>query len=68
MAGESATKWRIRPADETAWREVADEVFILDLRTSMHWALNRSAAVLWIASPKGGPWRGWPSGFKSGSV
>jgi coenzyme PQQ synthesis protein D (PqqD) len=54
MAGESATRWRIRPPDEIAWREVADEVIVLDLRTSMYWALNGSAAVLWIALAEGG--------------
>ncbi len=68
MAGESATRWRIRPPDEIAWGEVADEVIVLDLRTSMYWALNGSAAYFGLPSPKGGPWRSWPSGFKSSSV
>jgi hypothetical protein len=53
MPPEDATKWRIRPPDEVAWREVADEVIILDLRTSMYWTLNGSASVLWMALAEG---------------
>jgi Coenzyme PQQ synthesis protein D (PqqD) len=46
-------RWRARPADEVAWREVDDEVVLLDLRTSMYWSLNGAAAVLWVALADG---------------
>lgn len=53
MAGEEAISWRIRPPDELVWREVADEVIVLDLRTSMYSRLNGSASVLWMALAEG---------------
>ena len=53
VAGED-TKWTVRPPDELAWRELANEVVILDLRTSKYLTLNGSAAVLWAALAEGG--------------
>ncbi len=35
------------PPDKIVWREVGDEIVILDLRTSLYWTLNGSATVLW---------------------
>jgi len=36
-----------------AWREVDDEVVLLDLRTSMYWSLNGSGSLLWVALADG---------------
>jgi len=38
--------------DGISWREVDDEVVILDLETSKYLSLNGSAAVLWLALQK----------------
>lgn len=43
----------MKPADELAWRDVSEGVVILDLRTSMYWSLNGSAALLWMALAEG---------------
>ncbi len=49
----SEGRWRIRPPDQIAWREVGEEVVILDLRTSTYWTLNGSATLLWAALVEG---------------
>lgn len=46
-------RWRVKPPEQLVWREVADEVVILDLRTSVYWSLNGSAALLWPALVEG---------------
>lgn len=42
-------KWRAKAPEDVVWREVGEEIVVLDLRTSMYWVLNGSAAVLWMA-------------------
>jgi len=39
-------RWKIR-SDQVAWEVLDDEVVILDLRQSLYWSLNDSAAALW---------------------
>jgi len=53
MEGAGQTRWQARPPDKIVWREVGDEIVILDLRTSLYWTLNGSATVLWSALIKG---------------
>lgn len=54
MAEASAQRWQVRPPEELAWKETGEgEVVVLDLRTSKYWALNGSAAVLWLALAEG---------------
>lgn len=53
MEGAGQNGWRVRPPDTIVWREVGDEVVILDLRTSLYWTLNGSATVLWSTLTEG---------------
>jgi hypothetical protein len=53
MTVAGTARWRVKPPDQLVWREVASEVVILDLRTSMYWTLNGSAAVLWLTLAEG---------------
>lgn len=39
--------------DELSWRQVDDEVVILDLRTSKYLSLNGTAALLWTTMAAG---------------
>ena len=44
MADDARFKLR---GDELAWREVDDEIVVLDLRSSRYLSVNSSGAVLW---------------------
>jgi hypothetical protein len=39
-------RWKLRDAD-LDWREVEDELVVLDLRDSRYLAINRTGQVLW---------------------
>lgn len=38
---------RFKHAPNTAWRRIEDEAVILDLRTSVYFSLNDTAAFIW---------------------
>lgn len=40
------TRFKLR-GEELAWREVDDEIVVLDLRSSRYLSVNSSGAVLW---------------------
>lgn len=46
QSSELARVWHPRERELT-WREIDDEVIVLDLRSSMYLRLNASSAVLW---------------------
>lgn len=46
------TVWRLRTRN-VAWREVEDEVIVLDLRSSQYLTLNDTGAFLWILLESG---------------
>jgi hypothetical protein len=43
---------RLRP-DSIAWRQVGDELVVLDLRTSRYLSANASAGLLWRGLERG---------------
>ncbi len=38
---------RFKHAPDTAWRRIDDEAVVLDLRTSVYYSLNDTAALIW---------------------
>jgi hypothetical protein len=44
--------WRLRTGD-IAWREVEEEVVVLDLRSSQYLTLNGTGAFLWAMLDRG---------------
>ncbi len=46
MGTESHQVWRLR-TDDITWREVDDEIVILDLRGSLYHSVNQVGALLW---------------------
>ena len=46
------TVWRLNTS-HIAWREVEDEVIVLDLRTSEYLTLNDTGAFLWVVLESG---------------
>ena len=54
MTGVQAATADLRvDASQAEWREVGDEVLILNVRTGRYLALNRSASLLWPALVEG---------------
>ncbi|MCI4061282.1 PqqD family protein [Micromonospora sp. R77] len=46
MNTDTSTVYRVRD-DRVAWRAAGDEAVLLDVRQSVYFALDRSAALLW---------------------
>lgn len=44
---------KFKHAPHTAWRQVNDEVIVLDLKSSVYYSLNDSASELWQRLAKG---------------
>ncbi|SCF19585.1 Coenzyme PQQ synthesis protein D (PqqD) [Micromonospora haikouensis] len=46
MNTDAATVYRVRP-ERVAWRAAGDEAVLLDVRQSVYFGLDSSAALLW---------------------
>ena len=47
MGIKTQDKRKFKHAAHVSWRRVADEVVVLDLKTSAYFALNESGALIW---------------------
>jgi hypothetical protein len=41
------TPLRFKPATQAAWRKVGEEMIVLDLKTTVYYSLNETAAFIW---------------------
>ena len=55
MTKKPESEESFKHAPETAWRRFDDEAVVLDLRTSVYYSLNDTAALIWECVGEGLP-------------